>query len=97
MSNTIKITENNEVQLPIYVKKRDGEYLAVMGPVEGTPVRYREVSVRAGGTYTHVSTYCHMDAADAIKAIMGGEQVTREEFTKAFAEAEAFLAQSIAL
>jgi hypothetical protein len=88
MSNTIKITENNEVQLPIYVKKGEGEYLAVMGPVEGSPVRYREVNFRAGGTYAHVATYCHMNAADAIKAIMGGEQVTREEFLLAFAEAD---------
>jgi len=91
MSNTIKITENNEVQLPIYVKKGDGDYLAVMGPVEGTPVRYREVNVSPGGTYAHVATYCHMIAADAIKAIMGGEQVTREEFMEAFMQASALV------
>lgn len=82
MSNTIKITENNQVQLPIYIKKGDGRYVAIMGPVEGKPDRFKEVQA----TTSMVATYGHMDAGSTIKEIMSGEEVTREEFIAAFHE-----------
>ena len=82
MSNTIKITANNEVQLPIYIKKGDGRYVAIMGPVEGKPDRFKEVQV----TTSMVATYGHMDAGSTIKEIMSGEEVTKKEFLEAYIE-----------
>ena len=79
MSNTIKITRSNEVTLPIYIKKGDGRYVAIMGPVGDRPDRFNEVQV----SHAMVATYSHMDAAATIKEIMGGDEVTREEFIAA--------------
>ena len=84
MSNTIKITENNEVQLPIYVKKGEGRYVAVMGRVQGGKDSFNEVQV----SHSMVATYSHMDAVGALREIMSGEHVTREEFTSAVIEAQ---------
>lgn len=84
MSQTIKITETAEVALPFYVKKGEGRYAAVMSQVEGRKDRFNEVQV----SHSMIATYGHMDTVAALREIMDGVQVEREEFMASFLAAQ---------